>query len=220
MAAEEQAASTAAVDTSKFTPPPLPPAIEPFVQLLREDAAAPRLFVELGGASHLLHFDDVTKDVEWKVRPVFFAPDRSSRSIQTDMHHVIERLGEEQELVLTYPAISVEENTYVRLSVPAELARAGAKVAFLPLEDSGAGYQDLFAAVALLVGEGLPRDVALKGLTLHTAEAAGVGDRLGSLEAGKRADFVVLDGDPLAIGTRVRETWIGAQQVWEREVNR
>lgn len=213
-------ASTAAVDTTKFNPPPIPPATEPFVELLRGDSGAPRLFVELGRASDLLHFQDVTRKVEWKQRPVFWAPNRSSRTIQTDMFRVIESLGEAEDLVVTYPSFSVEQYTFTRLNVPAELSRAGAKVAFQPLYDSREGYAGLLDAVTLLVGEGLSREAALKGLTLYPAQALGVGGQLGSLEAGKRADFVVLDGDPLRVGTRVAEVWIGAQERWAREVSR
>jgi hypothetical protein len=33
-------------------------------------------------------------------------------------------------------------------------------------------------------------------------------DRVGSLEAGKDADFVLLSGDPFATRTRVLETWV------------
>jgi imidazolonepropionase-like amidohydrolase len=39
---------------------------------------------------------------------------------------------------------------------------------------------------------------ALRAATLHSAQALGVESRFGSLEAGKAADLVVLDGDPLA----------------------
>jgi len=48
-------------------------------------------------------------------------------------------------------------------------------------------------------------------------------DRLGSLEPGKRADFVVLDGDdPAMIPYRpghnpVVETWIGGERAWSAD---
>ncbi|MCA8923398.1 MAG: amidohydrolase family protein [Planctomycetes bacterium] len=218
--AAEGQSSTAPVDTTKFNPPPIPEAVAPFVDLLRKDKAAPRLFVELGRASDLVHFDEVCAEVEWPQRPVFFAPNRSTRSIQTDFFRVVERLGEEQELVLLHPAISVEESTFVRVNLAEELSRAGCKVAFVPVFDARAGYDALLDDVTLLVGEGLSRDAALKGLTLHAAEAAGVADLLGSLEVGKRADFVVLDGDPLQVGARVEQVWIGANKAWTREVSR
>jgi imidazolonepropionase-like amidohydrolase len=39
---------------------------------------------------------------------------------------------------------------------------------------------------------------ALRSMTSHIAEAYGKLDDVGTLEPGKRADFVVLDADPLA----------------------
>ena len=40
-------------------------------------------------------------------------------------------------------------------------------------------------------------------------------DRIGSLSVGKDADFVVLDGDPFALRTRVRETWVEGRRVFD-----
>jgi imidazolonepropionase-like amidohydrolase len=40
-------------------------------------------------------------------------------------------------------------------------------------------------------------DEALRMVTLNAAEMLGVGDRVGSLDAGKEADFMILEGHPL-----------------------
>jgi imidazolonepropionase-like amidohydrolase len=45
------------------------------------------------------------------------------------------------------------------------------------------------------VGFGLPADVALRAMTLTTAEILGIADELGSLEVGKQATLFVSDGD-------------------------
>ena len=58
---------------------------------------------------------------------------------------------------------------------------------------------------AMAAAFGLPRDVALRSVTLSAAEILGVADRLGSLEPGKDATFIVTDGDPLEILTTDRE---------------
>ena len=42
-------------------------------------------------------------------------------------------------------------------------------------------------------------------------------ERVGSLEAGKDADLVLLSGDPFSIYTQVLETWIEGQKVFNRE---
>ena len=41
-------------------------------------------------------------------------------------------------------------------------------------------------------------------------------DRIGSLETGKDADFIVLDGDPFSIYTKIEETWIEGERVFDR----
>ncbi len=60
----------------------------------------------------------------------------------------------------------------------------------------------------LAVRAGMSREGALYGLTMAGAEMMDLDDRIGSLEPGKDADFLVLSGDPLSVYTRVEETWI------------
>ena len=60
---------------------------------------------------------------------------------------------------------------------------------------------------------GLPKDVALKAITIYPAEIWGVADRLGSLEVGKGANVIVTDGDPLEIRTNVRRVFINGEEI-------
>lgn len=62
--------------------------------------------------------------------------------------------------------------------------------------------------VAWLVKTGLPRDAALKALTLGPAELLGVAKQQGSLEKGKQANFLVFDGDPLNPSSTLVERYI------------
>jgi cytosine/adenosine deaminase-related metal-dependent hydrolase len=41
-------------------------------------------------------------------------------------------------------------------------------------------------------------------------------DRVGSLQAGKDADFIVLSGDPLSVYSKVLETWVEGRRVFDR----
>jgi hypothetical protein len=50
----------------------------------------------------------------------------------------------------------------------------------------------------LLVESGMPPAAVLQAATIEGARGLKQGDQLGSIEAGKRADLVILDGDPLA----------------------
>ncbi len=60
---------------------------------------------------------------------------------------------------------------------------------------------------------GLPKDVALKAITIAPAQIFGVADRLGSLEVGKMANLIVTDGDPLEIVTHVKRLFIGGEDI-------
>jgi hypothetical protein len=60
---------------------------------------------------------------------------------------------------------------------------------------------------------GLPRDEALRAITLYPAQILGVDDRVGSLEAGKHATLLVADGDILETPTQVEMAYIEGRQV-------
>jgi imidazolonepropionase-like amidohydrolase len=77
--------------------------------------------------------------------------------------------------------------------------------------------------VVYLVEMGLTPLEALSVTTIEAAKLLKIDDRIGSLEAGKLADFVVIDGDPLAdVGilqdkSRILTVAIGGQTMVERE---
>ena len=62
----------------------------------------------------------------------------------------------------------------------------------------------------------MSRDAALYGLTMAGARMLDLDDRIGSLETGKDADFVILSGDPLSTFTQVLETWVEGERVFDR----
>ncbi|WP_161602300.1 amidohydrolase family protein [Tautonia marina] len=65
---------------------------------------------------------------------------------------------------------------------------------------------DLLEQARFAARFGLPKDEALKAITIEPAKVLGVNDRLGSIAVGKAADLVALQGDPLEFTTPVR--WV------------
>ncbi|MFX8957429.1 amidohydrolase family protein, partial [Acinetobacter baumannii] len=78
----------------------------------------------------------------------------------------------------------------------AALERAGALVAF-HTDDYITDSRLFLRSAALAVRAGMSRDNALRAMTLAGAQMLDLQDRIGSLERGKDADFIILSGDPL-----------------------
>ena len=95
------------------------------------------------------------------------------------------------------------------------LERAGVNVAF-HTDDWITDSRLFLRMAALAVRAGMSREGALRALTLAGAEMMDMGDRTGSLEAGKDADIVVLDGDPFSVYTKVLETWVEGERRFDR----
>jgi imidazolonepropionase-like amidohydrolase len=93
-----------------------------------------------------------------------------------------------------------------------ELARAGVQIAFSSGDDPAQG-KDLPYHAAKAVAFGLPRKEAIKALTINPAQLFGVADRLGSIEAGKDADLMIVAGDPLDAKTEVKQLVINGHAI-------
>ena len=89
---------------------------------------------------------------------------------------------------------------------PAELAAAGIRFAFASFDTEFMRRVGNQAGIA--AGYGLPRDEALKAVTLYPAQIFGLADQLGTIEPGKVANLMVTNGDPLEIRTEVRYLFI------------
>jgi imidazolonepropionase-like amidohydrolase len=86
---------------------------------------------------------------------------------------------------------------------PAELNKAGVTFALV------SGHAPSFlAGVRKAIERGLPRDVALKAVTLQAADLLGIADRTGSLEVGKIGNVVAWTGEPLARDAKVKMVFV------------
>jgi imidazolonepropionase-like amidohydrolase len=96
------------------------------------------------------------------------------------------------------------------------LEAAGALVGF-HTDDWITDSRLFLRSAALAVRAGMSREGALYGLTMAGARMLELDHRIGSLEPGKDADLVVLSGDPLSVYTRVLETWVEGEKVFDLE---
>ena len=95
---------------------------------------------------------------------------------------------------------------------PGILAKAGCKVSIIT--DSPVTIQShLRLCAALAIKSGMDRFDALKAITINPANHIGVADRVGSLEPGKDADFVLTDGCIFEIQTKIVATYINGVKV-------
>ena len=108
-----------------------------------------------------------------------------------------------------------EETLGWTLEAGAILERAGVDVAF-NTDDFITDSRLLLRAAALAVRHGMSRAKALEALTLAPARMLGLAHRVGSLEAGKDADFVVLSGDPFSVYATVEQTWVEGRLIFDR----
>ena len=72
-------------------------------------------------------------------------------------------------------------------------------------------YLPLMAAKA--IAEGMDALEAFKAITINPAKMLGLADRIGSIEEGKDADFLITCGDPILDFARdvIEEVWINGR---------
>ena len=63
-----------------------------------------------------------------------------------------------------------------------------------------------------LLRSGVNEIDALKTVTINSAKAIAIDSRIGSLEAGKDADFVIWNGNPLSQFTKAEQTWVDGRK--------
>ena len=97
----------------------------------------------------------------------------------------------------------------------AALEKAGALTGF-HTDDGITDSRWFLRSAGLAVRAGMSREKALYAVTMANAIMLDVQDRVGSLETGKDADFILLSGDPLSVYTQVLETWVEGKKVFDR----
>lgn len=100
---------------------------------------------------------------------------------------------------------------HARYDNPTLLHAAGVRL-ILTTEDAH-GLRNLRQEAGNAVAQGLPADVALRGLTSEPARVFGLEDRYGTLAANRVANVVVWTGDPFELTTWARNVFIRGREL-------
>jgi imidazolonepropionase-like amidohydrolase len=177
--------------------------LEPFIPIVRKEQP---LFVQAGSA------DAIRDAIGWAEQQGLNIVIRTSGPSAVEQAELLARKGVPVILgdVLSMPQ---GEDTFhaATYQAPGKLAAAGVRFAF-----SSGGYDNVrlipFQA-AMSVAWGLDRDAAVRALTIEAARIFGADRSLGSIEAGKLANLVVVQGDPLEIRSRIQHVVIAGRDV-------
>jgi imidazolonepropionase-like amidohydrolase len=96
----------------------------------------------------------------------------------------------------------------------AALERAGADFGY-HTDDGITDSRVFLRSAAFGMRSGVSRAKALEAMTLAGARMLDLQDRVGSLDVGKDADFIILNGDPFSVYTRIEQTWVEGDKVFD-----
>lgn len=161
--------------------------VAPAVKLAKDGGFLERTVLVLGGECY-----KAVEELEQAARPVVLPEDLIYR--ETD------------------PLTGEVRETFV----PKVIYGAGLQFALLPGPDESYAEHMLTYQAARCVREGIPRDEAVRAITLNPAKMLGLDGQLGSIEAGKAAHLVVFSGDPLDFNSVVERVFIDGIPAYER----
>ena len=134
----------------------------------------------------------------------------------TDGSLITEELAKENVMLAVGPSFGHRTKFELKnksFKTPGDLANAGCHVSIIT-DAPVIPQQYLRLCAGLAVKEGMKEFDALKAITINAAEHAGVADRVGSLEEGKDADIVIMDGCLFESLSNIVATYIDGKKVF------
>ena len=133
----------------------------------------------------------------------------------TDGSLIVEELAKENVMLAVGPSFGHRTKFELKnksFRTPGDLANAGCHVSIIT-DAPVIPQQYLRLCAGLAVKEGMKKFDALKAITINAAEHAGVADRVGSIEVGKDADIVIMDGCLFESQSNVMATYIDGKSI-------
>jgi imidazolonepropionase-like amidohydrolase len=151
---------------------------------------------------------------------VQFAKDQNVRLIihgGRDSWKVAELLKENSVSVIVEPIHDLPGRRWeaydLPFTVPAMLHKAGVLFAISGGGNATMNERNIGFQAATAAAYGLPKDEALKAITMNAAKVLGIDSLVGSLETGKDATLIVTTGDPLEIISNVELEFIQGKKI-------
>ena len=205
-----------AKDKKKVEEPKKPGGLDEYIRLLRREVPAVVPASTTGDILAALELVD-----EFGIRMVLAGA--------TEAWIVAEEIAKRDVRVIITPREKQRPNEDISgpsgstLENAAILKKAGVKFAIIPPSTNfgtgGIAGRDMMALpmeAAFAVSGGLDEQTALEAITITAAEIIGVADRVGSLQVGKDADIIILDGHPFHHKTFVESTLINGKVLYEK----
>lgn len=133
----------------------------------------------------------------------------------TDGHLIADELKEENAEAVIGPVICDPCKPEMANITPKNagiLSKAGVKIAVCT-DHSEVPIQYLPISVGIAVKNGLDKQSALETITINAAEIAGIADKVGSVENGKDADFVLFKGFPFEVMSSPEAVFVNGEPI-------
>lgn len=189
--------------------------LDPSLPLLESDLGLAAMAEAASGRLPVIVHANYARDIR---AAVAFTREMNLRMILSGGAHVqevIDLLASEKIPVLLGPILALpprEDDPYdLIFSNAAALHAAG--IPFAIQSGDSHNSRNLPYHAAACAAFGLPKEEALKAITINPARILGVDRLIGSLEQGKLANVIVTDGDPLEIRTSVLHVFIGGERM-------
>ena len=137
----------------------------------------------------------------------------------TDGAVIADELAEDSPAVIVGPLFGDRGKPELHnheITTPAVLHKNGIRFAICT-DHPETPIQYLPLTAALAVRGGLDRETALRAITITAAEIIGVDGRLGSIAAGKDADFSLFDGDPLDLRVTPKLVFVNGKEAFKAD---
>ena len=136
----------------------------------------------------------------------------------TEGHLIVDELAKEKDVPMAVgPSLTHASKFELQnksWATPGVLAKAGCHVSIIT-DNSVIPQQYLPLCAGMAVKAGMDEFDALKAITINPAEHIGVADRVGTLEVGKDADVVIMNGCPFEVMTEVKAVFIDGARIVE-----